>query len=153
MSAWRLSRIPGRWTLTATASPEWRTARWTWPIEAAANDSVSKDRKTSSGGPPSSRATISRTCAYGNGRTSLRSLNSSSQYAGRQEVEAHRQHLAELDPRAAELARARAASGPGPGSRGPRRNGSRGRDVVAAEDVDDLPDWRGCRRAAEGIAA
>ena len=31
--------MPGRWTLTATDSPLWRTARWTWPIEAAANDS------------------------------------------------------------------------------------------------------------------
>ena len=39
------SRIPGRWTLTATASPLWRTARWTWPIEAAANDSWLNDRK------------------------------------------------------------------------------------------------------------
>ena len=52
------ARIPGRWTLTATRSPVGRTARWTWPIEAAANDRSSNAAKTSSGGAPNSSVTI-----------------------------------------------------------------------------------------------
>ena len=79
MSACRVWRIPGRWILTATGSPLWRTARWTWPIDAAANDSGANELKTASGTSPSSCRTISRTSAYGKGATWLRSRNSSSQ--------------------------------------------------------------------------
>ena len=52
MSAPNVVRIPGRWTLTATGSPLCRTARWTWPIEAAAKDSWLNDWKTVSGSAP-----------------------------------------------------------------------------------------------------
>ena len=79
ISAARVVRIPGRWTLTATGSPLCRTARWTWPIEAAANDSWLNDRKMISGSAPSSWKMIARTSSYENGSTWLRSLNSSSQ--------------------------------------------------------------------------
>ena len=61
MSAARVVRIPGRWTLTATGSPLCRTARWTWPIEAAANDSWLNDWKIVSGSAPSSWRMIWRT--------------------------------------------------------------------------------------------
>ncbi len=58
---------------------------------------------------------------------------------GGQQVEPHRQHLAELDPRAAELLEReahpdRARLGSQPPERQPWE------DVVAAEDADDLPD-------------
>ena len=71
--------MPGRWTLTATGSPLCSTARWTWPIDAAANDSCLNDRKTGSGSAPSSCRMISRTSSYENGATWFSSLNSSSQ--------------------------------------------------------------------------
>ncbi len=79
MSAARVVRMPGRWTFTATGSPLCRTARWTWPIDAAANDSWLNDRKTVSGSAPSSAVMIERTSAYENGSTWFSSLNSSSQ--------------------------------------------------------------------------
>ena len=55
--------MPGRWTLTATGSPLWRAARWTCPIDAAANDAGAKERKTTSGSSPSSWRMMSRTSA------------------------------------------------------------------------------------------
>ncbi len=61
--------MPGRWTLTATCSPLGNTARWTWPIDAAANDSALNDWKTISGSPPSSLRMIPRTPSYENGAT------------------------------------------------------------------------------------
>ena len=39
--------MPGYWILTATALPSVVVARWTWPIEAAANASSSKSSKRS----------------------------------------------------------------------------------------------------------
>ncbi len=81
MSAFSVSRIWGRWTLTATSSPLRSVARCTWPIDAAANDARSNDANTTSGSPPSSLLMIARTSSYGNGATWLRSPNSSSQYA------------------------------------------------------------------------
>ena len=63
MSAWSVARIPGRWTLTATGSPLCSTARWTCPIEAAANEACSNDWNTTSGSSPSSARTIWRTSA------------------------------------------------------------------------------------------
>jgi hypothetical protein len=45
MSDSSASAIPGYWTLTATCSPPISVARWTWPIEAAANASRSNVSK------------------------------------------------------------------------------------------------------------
>ena len=56
MSAFRVSRMCGRWTLTATSSPLCSVARWTWPIDAAANDWCSNVANTTSGSAPSSLA-------------------------------------------------------------------------------------------------
>ncbi len=39
------SAMPGYWTLTATCRPSFVVARWTWPIEAAANASGSNSAK------------------------------------------------------------------------------------------------------------
>ncbi len=41
-SASSASPAPGYWTLTATLRPSCQTARWTWPIEAAAAGRSSK---------------------------------------------------------------------------------------------------------------
>jgi hypothetical protein len=49
-----ISSMSGYWTLTATASPEARVARWTWPIDADAIGTRSKVANTASGSPPSS---------------------------------------------------------------------------------------------------
>ena len=63
------------------------TARWTWPIEAAANASSSKDSKWSRTLPPSSSSSSLRTFLNGSGGTSSRSeasvaLNSSRSDSG-----------------------------------------------------------------------
>ena len=47
--------MPGYWTLTATRRPSCSRARYTWPIDAAANASVSNSANTSSSGCPRSR--------------------------------------------------------------------------------------------------
>ena len=52
------SSTPGYWTLTATATPPW-TARWTWPIDAAANGRSSIDSNSARPGAPSSAARVS----------------------------------------------------------------------------------------------
>ena len=44
------SSRPGRWILTITDSPLWRTARWAWPIDADASGSKPKEANTSSTG-------------------------------------------------------------------------------------------------------
>ena len=61
MSAWRISRMRGRWTLTATRSPLRSVARWTWPIDAEANAVASNEANTTSGSAPSSWRTMPRT--------------------------------------------------------------------------------------------
>ena len=61
MSAWRISRMRGRWTLTATGSPLRSVARWTWPIDADANALASNVANTTSGSAPSSLRMIART--------------------------------------------------------------------------------------------
>ena len=53
------SPTPGYCTLTATVRPSRVTARWTWPIEAAAAGSGDQSRKIRSGSPPSSSRTTS----------------------------------------------------------------------------------------------
>ena len=45
------SATPGYWTFTATSSPSSVVARWTWPIDAAANARSSKSAKTVSQRP------------------------------------------------------------------------------------------------------
>ena len=68
--------MPGYWTLTATASPSCVTARWTWPIEAAANASWSNSAKWALTGPPSSARTSFSILGNGSGGTSSRSVAS-----------------------------------------------------------------------------
>ena len=54
------SATPGYWTLTATGRPSRVTARWTCPIEAAANASSSNSANTADGfSPSSSRSSFS----------------------------------------------------------------------------------------------
>ena len=66
MSDSRASATPGYWTLTATLLPSCRVARWTWPIEAAANASGSISANTLSGALPSySETSTSRTFSQG----------------------------------------------------------------------------------------
>ncbi len=81
------SATPGYWTLTATRRPSWVTARWTWPIEAAANASRSNSAKWSPSGPPSSSRSSFSMRLKGSGGTSSRSeasvrLNSSRSASG-----------------------------------------------------------------------
>ncbi len=52
--------MPGCCTFTATSRPPWR-ARWTWPIEAAANGSCSNASNSDSARSPSSSRTTSAT--------------------------------------------------------------------------------------------
>ena len=70
------SATPGYWIFTTTSSPSRVVARWTWPIEAAANARSSKSRNTCCSGPPNSlRISFSRS-ANGTGGTSSRSAAS-----------------------------------------------------------------------------
>jgi hypothetical protein len=48
------SATPGYWTFTATSSPSIVVARWTCPIDAAANARSSNSEKTRLTGPPNS---------------------------------------------------------------------------------------------------
>ena len=103
MSAPSVSRMPGRWTLTATRSPLWRTARWTWPIDAAANDCRRERAEDGLGlGRRARCRMIAATSAYENGRDLVQELEQLVAVGGRQQVEPEREHLPELDPGAAE---------------------------------------------------
>ena len=57
-SAAMAASTPGYWTFTATTSPSWVTARWTWPIDAEASGVSDHSAKTTSGSPPSSARII-----------------------------------------------------------------------------------------------
>ncbi len=70
------SATPGYWTLTATARPSRVTARWTCPIEAAANASSSNSANTEAGFSPSSSRSSFSSRLNGSGGTSSRSLAS-----------------------------------------------------------------------------
>ena len=83
------SATPGYCTFTATSSPSTVVARWTWPIEAAANARSSNSANTSPSGAPSSlRRSFSRR-SNGTGGTpsrrvaSLRCSSSRCSSAGR----------------------------------------------------------------------
>ena len=67
----------GRRTLTTTAVPSCRVARWACPMEALASGSVSKLAKISSGLEPSSSSTKARMVAAGTGAAASCSLASS----------------------------------------------------------------------------
>ena len=69
--------MPGRCTFTTTRSPVLSTARWVWPIDAAANGSKSKDANSSSTVAPSSRSMTSRISSAGTGRADDCSVSSS----------------------------------------------------------------------------
>ena len=73
-----------------------RTARCTWPIEAAANGCAANERKTPRGAATPADDLLE--LGVGKGATSLSSLNSSFAVGGGEEIEAQRQHLAQLDP-------------------------------------------------------
>ena len=94
--------MPGRWTLTATGSPLCRTARWTWPIEAAANDSWLNDRKTVSGLGAELLADDLADFVVRERRDLVEELEQLVAVGRRQQVEAEGQHLAQLDPGATE---------------------------------------------------
>ena len=69
--------------------------------------------ETSPVGPPSSRDTISRTCVVGKRANLVQELEQLVAIGGRQQVETHGEHLAELDPRSTESSSAsRMRSGP-----------------------------------------
>ena len=77
-----ISSIPGRCTFTTTRVPSLSTARWVWPIDAAASGSNSNDANACSTGSPSSDSSMSTTSSRGMGRTSDRSSDSSSVNVG-----------------------------------------------------------------------
>ena len=52
-SSWIAWATPGYWILTATWRPSCSTARWTWPMDAAAMGSSLKSANTASIGRPS----------------------------------------------------------------------------------------------------
>ena len=94
--------MPGRWTLTATGSPLCRTARWTWPIDAAANDSWLNDRKIVSGSAPSSSRDDRADLGVRERLDLVQELEQLVAVGRRQQVEAQGEHLAQLDPGAAQ---------------------------------------------------
>ncbi len=94
--------MPGRWTLTATASPLCRVARWTWPIEAAANESCSNDREDPLGFVAQFLADDLADLRVGERRDLVEQLEHLVAIRGRQQVEPQREHLAQLDPSAPE---------------------------------------------------
>ncbi len=73
--------MPGRWILTATASPECSCARWTCPIEAAASGVVSNSANAASTSWPSSLSISAWTSLQGSGGTDCWSLESSVMYS------------------------------------------------------------------------
>ena len=70
--------MPGYCTLTATRVPSCSVARWTWPIEAAANASGSISANTRLGGFSYSSSRISWTCSHGMAGALVRSFASCS---------------------------------------------------------------------------
>ena len=78
MSDSSASATPGYWIFTATSRPSSSLARWTWPIEAAANASCSNSEKCSSTGSPYSSSITFETRDHGIGGAEVRSLASSS---------------------------------------------------------------------------
>ena len=72
------SATPGRCTFTTTGSPVVSTARWVWPMDAAARGSHSKLAKAVSTGSPSADSMASRTSSASIGRTLAWSPASSS---------------------------------------------------------------------------
>ena len=135
----RVVRMPGRWTFTATASPLWRTARWTWPIEAAANDSWLNDRKMISG---SAAELLEDDRADLVVRERLDLVQQPEELVAigrRQQVEPQGQHLAELDPGAAQALEREAQPHRAGAPVGPRQVEGRG-DEEREQDDEDAPD-------------
>ena len=103
------SATPGYWTLTATGCPSRVTARWTWPIEAAANASSSNEAKTADGFSPSSERSSFSTCLNGQRRDVVaqrreRLLEALALVLGQRGEVDRREHLPDLHRRAAHLA-------------------------------------------------
>ena len=67
MSARSAFATPGYWIFTATMRPSGRTARCTWPIDAAAAASSSKSSNSSSTGAPHSSSRTVETFLQGIG--------------------------------------------------------------------------------------
>ena len=104
--------MPGRWTLTATRSPLWRTARWTWPIDAAANETGSNDVEDRLGLAAELLADDLPDVGVRERRDLVQQLEQFVAVGGRQQVEPQGEHLAQLDPGAAQAFEVPAASGP-----------------------------------------
>ena len=99
--------------------------------------------KTISGSAPSSCADDAADLVVAERRDLVEEPEQLVAVGDRQQVVAQRQHLAELDPGAAELARRRGASGPGRvAGPSPGRSQRRG-DEEAEEDGQDVPDPTG----------
>ena len=73
MSAAIASATPGYWIFTATCRPSQRTARWTWPIEAAAAASWSNSSNSSDTGSSHSSRRTRSTFFQGIGGAEVRS--------------------------------------------------------------------------------
>ena len=77
-SARTAAATPGYWTLTATSLPSSRSAaRYTWPIEAAAIGSSSKDSKIAEIGSSRSSSITRRICLKATVGAASRSFASS----------------------------------------------------------------------------
>ena len=72
----------GRWILTATTSPPWVTARWTWLIDADPSGSSSKAAKTSLAGFPKASSISPWMTSGGSGSTWSCSRAIASMYDG-----------------------------------------------------------------------
>ena len=137
MSACSVSRMRGRWTLTATCSPLCAIARWTWPIDAAANDSCATEDRLRL--PAELAADDLADLGVGERRDLVEELEQLVAVRGRQQVEAQGQHLAQLDPGRRRAVRRRGGPDRATPSVGARQ-AEGGRDEEADEDREDVPD-------------
>ena len=95
--------MPGRWTLTTTASPVCSRARWVWPIDAAASGSQSNSANSDSrSGAELGLEHLGDALAW-LGRHALLETGQLVAHVAGQEVDARRGDLAELDVDAAGL--------------------------------------------------
>ncbi len=89
--------MPGRSTLTATSRPSFRTAKWTWAIEALATGAASKLREDRLERPAEGPLDDGARDRGGKRRHAILQLGELLGEVGRQQVAPRREHLAELD--------------------------------------------------------
>ena len=99
-----LSATPGYCTLIASTRPSGSVARWTCPIDAAAIGDASKCRKRRrQSAPHSARSTRSSCCGRHAIRLVAQPREDRRQFGRQQVAGVHRDHLAELHRRAAQV--------------------------------------------------